>query len=691
MTRALGRMLVLVVALTCALTAHASAQEPRATPSPLEGAWQYLPDPQDQGRADGLQSGTTGEGWQPVEVPHLFDPRPDEGRFWGTVGWYRVRFRAPDAPAAQRWALRFGQVRRTAEVWLDGRRLGEHRDPYVPFDLPAGELGTGEHTLVVRVDNRKAKEPREGWWNWGGISKPVQLVPRGTVVADRPGLMPRRVCGEAGCRWRVLVDAELTGVGPGTARPQVGVQLRAPDGTVSGKAVETRPLSPGERTRVRFDVPVDGDAQLWQPGSPNLYSAVLRVRDGDTLVQEERKKVGLRTVEVKDGLLRLNGRPVELRGASIQEDAPGHGAALTDADVEWIVRELKALNANVTRAHYLLDERLLERFDEEGILVWSQAPIYHRDRLLETAAQRRTALDTVRGTVLGARSHPSVITHSVGNELSVIPDQVPGTRRFLLDARTLTRDLDPTLPASVDLLSYPGYDRQETYAKFPLLGINSYFGWYPGKKDRSTANIEDLGPFLRATQRKYPGAALIVTEFGAESTFDGPASVKETYAFQTDYVRRVLDVVERTPRIGGAIYWTLREFAVKPDWDGGAKRTGIPRDGIHNKGLITYEGQRKPAWDVLAADAQRTALWRGSTEVAEATGTRVPEGRGGLGDALPWLALVGGLIVLLGIPVWAFRGLMRDSRGGAGAPPPPTDLRGRQAAEEDREPVRSVA
>lgn len=674
------------VALIVALPTAAAAQDGPPSPILLSEGWEYLPDPADKGQDTGLQQGDRGEGWQEVDVPHLFDREPVESRFWGTVGWYRLTFDAPPEREGFRWAVRFEQVRRTADVWLDGRRLGErHRDPYLPFELSLGDLSPGKHTLVLRVDNRKEKEPREGWWNWGGIVKPVQFVARGSVVADRPGLMPRKRCDDAGrCSWSVLVDADMTSRATGRlVQPEVSVRLRSGDGPVSTGSAKARPLAPGERARVRFDVPVKGPAKIWEPGSPELYDAEIQIRDAGRVTQVEKRRVGLRTVDVEDGLLRLNGKAVELRGASIQEDAPGSGAALTDEDVEWIVDELKALGANVTRAHYLLDERLLRRFDEEGILVWSQAPIYHRDRLLETDEQRRFALETVRGTVLGARNHPSVITHSVANELSVIPDTVPGTRRFLLDARTLTRDLDPTLPASVDLLSYPGYERQETYAKFPLLGINSYFGWYPGKKNRSTANIEDLGPYLRSMQQKYPGAALIVTEFGAESTFEGPIGTKETFSFQTDYVRRVLQVVERTPRIGGAIYWTLREFAVKPDWDGGAQRTGVERDGIHNKGLITYAGERKPAWEVLEQDAKRTALWRGATEVAAATGVRAPEGRGGLGDALPWALAVGGLLLLLGVPVWAFSGLVRAGRGEDDPDPAREEREGR--------PLRSAA
>jgi hypothetical protein len=658
---------LLLAAWLCLLAAAGAPARAATTPPPpevvLTEGWEVAMAP-DPARA----STPPASGWKPVTLPHTFDASPDDEDFGGTVGWYRARFVVPEAPEGFGWALRFEQARRVADVWVDGRRIGRSTDPYVPFTLRAGRIAPGAHDLLVRVDNRKAKEPREGWWNWGGLTKAVRLVPVGRLVAEAPGLMARRRCDGGGrCGWSVLADAEFVNRSDRRVRPLVGVRLRAPDGTISQKTVEARPLAPGERARVRFDVPVRGPVALWSPDRPQLYDAVLQLRDGDRVEQQVARRIGVRSVEVVDGLLQVNGRPVELRGASIQEDAPGRGAALRDEDVEWIVRELKAVGANVTRAHYLLDERLLDRLDEEGILVWSQAPVYHRDRLLETAEQRRRELATVRGTVLGARSHPSVLTHSVANELSVVPDEVGGTRDFLLRARALTRDLDPTVPVSVDLLSYPGYDRQETYAKFPLLGINSYFGWYTGKPGRSVERIEDLGPFLRRQHRLYPQSALVVTEFGAESTYEGPADVKETYAFQRRYVERTLETIERTPEIGGAIYWTLREFAVKPQWDGGAKRVGVPRDGIHNKGLITYRGERKPAWAVLRDDAARTPLWRGGDEVAAVTGVRAPADRRGAGGTTLAVLVLLGFVALLALDVWAFAGLRRASRRPAAA------------------------
>ncbi len=650
---------LLLLAAGPAVSAH--AQEPVPAPVPIASGWAFHPDAADRGLGSSWATAPPARGWTPVAVPHTFDPGAAEAGFGGTVGWYRVRFEGPRAPQGFDWQVRFEQVRRTARVWLNGREIGRHSDPYVPFTLPASGLRAGgTNELVLRVDNRKAKEPREGWWNWGGIVRPVSLVPRGRLVLTDPGLMPKVTCAPGGaCTAAVLVDGMLENrSGQPIAEPKLQLALTPPGGggDETTRTIPTRPLMPGEVTHVSFEVPVQ-QARLWAPGTPNLYGATLTTLAGKEPTQVDRRRIGLRGVRVADGLLELNGRQLDLRGAAIQEDLPGRGPALTDADVAKIVGELKALRANVTRAHYLLNPKLLDALDAAGIMVWSQAPIYHRDRLLETASQREEALATLRGTVLAARSHPSVITHSVANELSAVPDSVRGTRRFLADALELTRRLDPTLPVSVDLLSYPGFPAARAYAAYDLLGINSYFGWYPGKKRHSTAKLGDLGPYLDRMRRLYPTQAMVVTEFGAESTFEGSPRRKESYAFQADYTRKVLDVVAKRPFVGGAIYWTLREFQVKPDWDGGAKRS-VPRDGIHNKGLITYGGKRKPAWGVARQEFARTPAFR---NVPAATGLGLPDGSGGGGgDGLLVfvVALVTGLLVL---DLWALAGILRGA------------------------------
>ncbi len=649
MTLAVRRTVPLIFAALVALALAAPAAAAPARPVELAQGWEFSASP-------------TGP-WKRVDVPHVFDARPLERLFQGQTGWYRLRFEGPRTEAGDAWSLRFDGVRRRSEVFLNGRRVGANADPYTPFTLPASGLRAGqENLLTVRVDNRRTPGYREGWWNWGGISRPVRLVPRGKVSLRGVAVLGQVDCSGA-CKARATVDGWLTSRADRPVRPLVAIRLAPPGGgPVTEKTVRMRTVRPGETARVRFTVPVAGAPKLWAPEKPRLYDTTVQARLGDTVEDAQQDRTGLRTVRVRKGHLELNGRRVELRGASIQEDVPGRGPAMTDEDIEGIVGELKAVNASVTRAHYQLDERLLDRLDEEGIMVWNQAPVYHRDGQLRTAAGRARELGTLRRTILEARRHPSVITHSVANELSPKPDETASTKRFLDQAARMSRDLDPTLPTSVDILAWPGYPRQQAYAQFDLLGVNSYFGWY-----RRAGELAELEPYLKSLHQLYPRQALVMTEFGAEATMDGPAETKETFAFQAEYLRTYLAMLDRLPFMGGGIYWTLREFAVKPKWDGGAERTDVERDAIHNKGLIDYEtGERKPAWDIAAREFARTPLYSSSQPRAVAASLADPPSAGP--PAAGTAALIVGLLAFLAIAAGLLAYLARDIWR-IGAPP----------------------
>ncbi len=652
-------ILAAVLAAVC-LTPSAAPAAAAGVPAdlPLTTGWQTLADPGVTGVKRGLWRPDNRADWQPGTVPSVLSDVTSEKLYAGTVGWYRVAFDAPERTPAFTLTAHFEQVRRTADVWLNGVKIGHHEDPYVPFDVGLERaLRPGQrNVLVVRADSRKDRDPREGWWNWGGITRPVTLIPQGALLLRDPGVLSDVRCPSGGatsdCTRRVIFDAVLENRSSRTiAGGHVNVQVAG-----ARMTVPARTLAPGERTHLRRTLTVP-DAGLWSPEAPTLHAVKVTTLAGKRVTQVDRWRTGLRQVAVRDGMLTLNGRQLNLHGASIQEDVPGKGPALDDKDIAKIVADLKSVGANVTRAHYLLNPKLLDALDAAGIMVWNQAPIYHRDVLLKTRAQRDEALATLRGTVLNARNHPSVITHSVANELSAVPDTVPGTRAYLDAARTVAGEADPTIPISVDLLSYPGYGHQKTFDQYDLLGINSYFGWYRGKKDHSTADLADLGPFLDRMRRLYPTQALVVTEFGAESTFSGPADEKETYAFQEQYLKGVMDIVAQRPFVGGSIYWTLREFAVKPDWDGGANRD-VARNAIHHKGLITYAGQKKPAFQTAERAFSDLSLYRSVSPAAAAGVPGAGRGPGGLGAILAVLicALV---VLLLAVDGWAILGILR--------------------------------
>jgi hypothetical protein len=585
---------------------------PPQPPPPVEGQPEDVPS--DPGSARLRSHAAQGPArWTDVAVPSVFNPIAVASEYGGSVRRYRLRFKGPRTPAGFRWLINFESVRRSATVLLNGRRLGRNRDPYTPFTLEARGLRPGRpNTLLVVVDSRKDPRLPEGWWNWGGIVRPVHLIPAGRAHMHDLGTMSDVTCrGPARrCRAKLLVDGVLERSGTAAIRPTLEVELRAPNGRRT-RRVFRLPRQTEERRPVRVSMRVPAP-QLWRPEEPALYRARLTLREGDRVQQVERRRVGLRSVQVKGGRLYLNNRLIKLAGASIHEDMPGSGAALTKADNARIVADLKEIGANVTRSHYVLNEDLLSRLDRAGIMVWNQAPIWQRDRsgnLLSFESERRRAWETVRRTVIAARSHPSVITHSVANELWSRPDERPGvTRRYLEAAQREARELDPTLPISVDINGRPHHPEQFTYHDFDMLGINQYFGWY-----RWVENFDELPLYLQEMRDLYPGLALVMTEFGAEARpelANAPADLKGSYAFQTFHLRRTLDVADAAP-ISGAIYWTLREFEIFPGWRGGAGRRPpeFEPNTRHHKGLLSYDGAKKPAWFLARDRFKATPLY----------------------------------------------------------------------------------
>jgi beta-galactosidase/beta-glucuronidase len=581
--------------------AQDAAPAPPQPPPPIEGQPETVPGAPDTPTAPGTAQTPTD--WKPVQVPSVFNTRAVASEYAGQVRRYRLRFTGPATPPGWHWLIEFEGVRRASTVFLNGRKLGHNTDPYTPFTLEARGLRPGvDNELVVVVDSRKDPRLPEGWWNWGGIVRPVRLVPAGRAhLADLGTMSDVQCTGPAsGCRAKLLVDAVLERRDVTQLRPTLDVRLRAPGGRVTTRTF-TLPRQRYKRRRVQVSLPVPAP-ELWKPEDPKLYSARLVLRDRGGVQQVVTRSVGLRSVEVKGGLLYLNNRRIKLAGTSIHEDMPGSGAALTDADMDRIVADLKEIGANVTRTHYVLNDRLLSRLDRAGIMVWNQAPIWQRDRgrnVLREPLQRHRAYMTVKRTVLAARSHPSVITHSVANELWSRPDARPGvTRLYLRRAQEIARDLDPTLPISVDINGHPYHPEQFTYHDFDMLGINEYFGWYGW-----VAVFDDLPLYLQEMRDLYPNLGLVVTEFGAEALperSDGPVDQKGTYAFQASYIARQLAVTDAAP-VSGAIYWTLREFEIFPGWTGGAgQRPAQFRPNTrHHKGVLTYAGEKKPGWYVL--------------------------------------------------------------------------------------------
>jgi beta-glucuronidase len=585
----------------------------------LDGQWLFRADPEDRGRAERWQDQQDSAGWTQTTVPHAWnagDDTPESQR--GGVAWYRKDFKLAPGKRGGSWRIRFESVNYRATVWLNGRLLGTHEGAQVPFELPASALSrNGANRLVVRVDSRRSDRdvppltespvtglPGGGWWNYGGILREVYL--RRYDDVDLESLRVRPLLDGSRRTARVLITARLRN-DPGGRR---SVRVR---GTFGGRSWRTRAVSiPSGRTREVTATLTLRNPRLWSPSRPYLYTVTARVTRGSRVLSRWRLRTGVRSIEVNDrGRVLLNGRPITFRGASLHEDHPSVGSALTPRLRRRLFAQLRALNANITRAHYPLHPEFYELADRHGIMIWDQVPVYRIREPLLTSLVRRKGLRLLEAMIRRDWNHPSVLAWSVGNEL---PRNIgPNQNRYLRDALARIERLDPTRLSAIDIAGYPSVRMRPQYRQFDALGVNSYFGWYPGPVG-SVLNREVLGPYLDQLHEYYGRQALFVTEFGAEANREGPVDEKGTYAFQTEFMKYHLGEYDKRPWVNGAIAWLLQDFKVRPGWDGYNRKPSPP---YNKKGLVDQHFNRKPAFDDVARLFAR-AIRRGARRSAAA-------------------------------------------------------------------------
>jgi glycosyl hydrolase family 2 len=582
--------LIAAVLAALALPAAASAYTPTERALYTDGPnGRYL---LDQGWST---SRARGGPWHAVSIPNAFNARNYSQRSelsW--VQWYRERFTLPSTDGTTAWRIRFESVNTSATVWLNGTKIGSHTGAHLPFELPANSIHPGQNTLLVRVQGHASRNDippagrERGWWNYGGILREVYL--RSVTGFD---LGDPQVIATPGQPAQGTFSAEVRNTYATAGPGDVAINVTGPNGFQASLPVATADIGPGQLAKVSTSFQIPSPA-LWSTQTPNLYRLTATVPGGQTTVIH----FGVRQwSKAPDGHALLNGQPLDLRGASFQEENLAHGAALTSSDEDLLGQQLIALGSNFTRAHYPPSERLLEAFDRLGIVFWEQIPVWRlKGKDLARPQLRRTILDRLRQTILRDRNHASVMTWGVGNE---IVRGGSAETSYLTQAKALVRRLDPTRFFAVDQTLSPRMRLPAVFKKLDAFGISEYLGWY------GNDSIGKVRPLLNSVHKQLPGVALFVTEFGAEANRGGSARTKGTYAFQSRWLGRQLTAIDNTPFLGGAIVWLLRDYAVRPGWAGGNPRPSPP---FSTKGLIDRHGRRKPAWKVVARHFAATAL-----------------------------------------------------------------------------------
>ncbi len=339
------------------------------------------------------------------------------------TGWYKKILNiSPEQLKGKRLLLDFEGIMLTADVYLNGKRIGGTDYGYVGFQIDVTKLvKAGDNVLVVKAETQNERASR--WYTGGGLFRDVNLI---TTSADlylerHPLYITTRE------NRFVTVGVEYTN---NSRQKDVSMLLKLydPNGVCIYESKEGFTRRSASRTQeVRMKEVEVKAPQLWDTEQPNLYRAevTLMTKDGK-VCDTYSEHFGIRTIEFGPSFgLKVNGKKVLLKGYANHHTLGALGAAAYPRAIEKRILLMKEFGMNHIRtSHNPYSRSFIELCDKYGILVVDE--LYDKWTRQHTGSRapfmNHWAYD-VQEWVKRDRNSPSVILWSLGNELQQDPNQ----------------------------------------------------------------------------------------------------------------------------------------------------------------------------------------------------------------------------------------------------------------------------
>ena len=533
--------------------------------------------------------------WDTVSIPHTWnaiDMQTKPNNFYEGVAYYQKRFTVPGMDKGRRYFLRFEGVGSCAEVYLNGRLVGNHKGAYSAFAVElTGSLKFGaENHLLVKADNQSRPDVipvnHQLFGVYGGIYRPVWLiVTEGTniTITDHasPGVYVRQQNvshKQADVSIRVKLDN-------GTLTPS-DVTLENTIYTREGKRVasESRDISLTPQGTQAFTMNFRiKKPHLWQGREdPYLYRVVTRLKQKGQIIDEQVQPLGLRRYEAIAGKgFFLNGKKYPMYGVTRHQDWWQKGSALTNREHDIDLATIMDVGATTVRfAHYQQSDYIYSRCDSLGLVIWAEIPFVNR----VTGEEWENAHSQLRELIRQSYNHPSIYVWGLHNEVYSPTDYTAQLTQSLHD---LAKTEDPDR-MTVSVNGY-GIAQHSVNQNADIQGMNRYFGWYEKK-------IGDIDAWVEGLEKNYPWQRLMLTEYGADANIEhqtellgeslnwGRPYYPET--FQTKTHEYQWSIIAKHPYILASYLWNTFDFGC-PMWT----RGGVACRNL--KGLVTFDRKTK--------------------------------------------------------------------------------------------------
>lgn len=509
-----------------------------------------------------------------VRLPHTWNniDGQDGGNdyFRGTCT-YTTTFESPAFDAETECVyLEFDGVNASADVTLNGQTCCHHDGGYSTFRVEVTALLQKENRLTVAVDNSindRVYPQKADFTFYGGIYRDVK-----TIVVNKKHIAMDHF-GGPGVKITPVIDGE-------NAKVTVESWNNAPEAETSVLILDAqgRTVATGEGGNA---VIILSKPHKWDGiRDPYLYTAVVQLKEQETVLDEVRLRFGVRAFHVdKDQGFFLNGRRYPLRGVSRHQDRRGLGNALTtaehDEDLE-LIREMGT--TSIRLAHYQHSQYFYDKCDEMGFVVWAEIP-YISEHMPNG---RENTISQMKELIIQNYHHACIVCWGVSNEITISTKD----KKDMLDNHHVLNDLCHKMDAT-RLTTLACYAMCGPFNKVAhitdIVGWNLYLGWYvPG------LFLNDW--WISFFHKVYPNRPLCFSEYGCEGMpnlhSDHPRRGDHTEEYQAKYHEFMLRCFERHPYMWANYVWNMFDFAADARDQGG-------EPGMNHKGLVTFDRKIK--------------------------------------------------------------------------------------------------
>lgn len=533
----------------------------------LNGDWQFCTDRDDKGKNEKWYRNFP-QNPLDINVPGCWNLQILDLFDYKGIGWYKKDFICNECNLL----LEFGAVSGECEVYLDGEFLCHHFGGWTAFSAEKS-VKSGLHSLVLRVvpiseESNSIPLKTADWYHYGGIFRTVQITEFNSAYISSHKIS-------------YALNEDLTAA-------QLNIEFTAKNATdllraeilINGESAFSGEIKIVNGKYTVPEIKIE-NIKLWDIGQGNLYTVQISIPDDDVA-----KKIGFREIKVENTKFYLNRKEIFFKGVNRHEEHADWGFAVPANISRRDVEIIKDLGCNMVRgSHYPQSHTFIDYLDREGILFWSEIPMWgwnYTEEVLTDPLLLERGLNMHREMAEQYCHHPSIVVWGLHNEIHTDVEEAYALTKAYRD---LLKSIAPDR-----LISYATdkYFDDKCLDLVDFISLNYYFGWYKGTLDSWDEFITDA---RRIAQEKGVGdKPIIMSEFGcaALQNYSHFSGEKWTMQYQCEFIKKVISLCAKTDGFCGTLVW---QFADIKSEHGLAKARQF-----NNKGILDEYRRPKMAY-----------------------------------------------------------------------------------------------